>query len=349
VLALVVVATGVWARLPVTVARSGAGRTGSAAAQSSAPAPAPLGEPRCGSGRMTVHFYDVGQGLSALVDLPDGRHVLVDTGDNPRRRGCETCSLDAARLLRGLHADLGRSPLDVVWITHQHSDHMGGAPEVLNQFSVGSYVDNGREAHKAEVRAAHLAAQEHGVTVRVVDPEHAATPIASSPTVKVRAVLPAAWPPRCDVDANECSIGLRIDYCSSSILFMGDAEHDEEALLDPGGPVTLLQVAHHGSATSTTPGFLAKAKPSYAVLSAGKPDEGPNRDYCHPRAIVVRRLARVLGGRPSAPLRAFDGERCDRAIASDWISVPTTDRLWATERDGDVVLSTTGDGTFARQ
>jgi competence protein ComEC len=151
------------------------------------------------------------------------------------------------------------------------------------------------------------------------------------------------------VDANECSIGLRIDFCSSSILFIGDAEHDEEALLDPGGPVTLLQRAHHGSATSTTPGFLAKAKPSYAVLSAGKPDEGPNRDYCQPRAIVVRRLARVLGGRPSAPLRAFDGKRCDRAIASDWSSVPTTDRLWATERDGDVVLSTTGDGTFARQ
>lgn len=123
-------------------------------------------------------------------------------------------------------------------------------------------------------------------------------------------------------------------------------------MLDPGGPVTLLQVAHHGSDTSTSPAFLGRVKPRYAVLSAGKPDEGLNREYCHPRAIVVRRLSRVLGGEtsstPASTLQAFDGERCDRAESSDWISVPSSDALWATERDGDVVLTTTGDGTFRR-
>jgi hypothetical protein len=98
----------------------------------------------------------------------------------------------------------------------------------LSQLAVGSYVDNGREGHKAEVRAAHTAARAHGVTVRIVDLEHATSPLASSPDVRVRAVLPAAWPPRCELDANECSIGLRLDYCSSSILFTGDAQHDEE-------------------------------------------------------------------------------------------------------------------------
>jgi competence protein ComEC len=139
---------------------------------------------------------------------------------------------------------------------------------------------------KAEVRRAHLAARDRGVTMRVVDPDHPLAPLASSSTVKLRAVVPAAWPARCDIDPNECSIGLRIDFCSSSILFTGDAEHDEEALLDLGGPVTLLQVAHHGSDTSTTPGLLAKAKPTYAVISSGKPGEGLNREYCHPRATA---------------------------------------------------------------
>ena len=35
----------------------------------------------CASGApLRVHFYDVGQGLSALVNLPDGRNILIDTG-----------------------------------------------------------------------------------------------------------------------------------------------------------------------------------------------------------------------------------------------------------------------------
>jgi competence protein ComEC len=298
---------------------------------------------------MTVHLYDVGQGLAALVDLPDGRHVLVDTGDSPQRRGCEMCSVQAEHLLRRLSIDLRQAPIDVVWVTHQHSDHLGGAPEVLAEFKVGMYVDNGRDVTKPEVRRARQAAEEHGVGVRVVDPEHRAAPISGSPDVTFRAVLPAVWPLACDKDPNECSIGLRVDFCASSILFMGDAEHEEEALVDPGGPVTLLQVAHHGSETSTTPSFLAQATPKYAVISAGKPGEGPNRENCHPRAAVVERLTRVLGGATSKPIEAFGGARCDRATASDWVSVPATDRLWATERDGDVVLSTTGDGTFVRE
>jgi hypothetical protein len=73
-----------------------------------------------------------------------------------------------------------------------------------------------------------------------------------------------------------------------------------------------------------------------------------NRDYCHPRAIVVKRLSRVLGGETRGTLASFDGDRCDRATAEDWVAVPTSERLWATERDGDVVLMTTGDGVFRR-
>ncbi|MGH7271467.1 MAG: hypothetical protein ACREJ3_13640, partial [Polyangiaceae bacterium] len=50
----------------------------------------------------------------------------------------------------------------------------------------------------------------------------------------------------------------------------------------------------------------------------------------------------------ATPLIAFDGERCSRAVATDWVSVLSSDHLWATERDGDVVLTTMGDGVFRR-
>ncbi|HZU81797.1 MAG TPA: MBL fold metallo-hydrolase [Polyangiaceae bacterium] len=331
-------------------AHGGAGARGTQATSGGAAEKPSESAAACAGGkRLTVHFYDVGEALAALVDLPDGRHVLVDTGDSPARPGCGMCSVYSEHLLRRLSIDLRESPIDLVWITHQHSDHLGGAPEVLRAFKVGALVDNGRDLRRAEVRRAREAAEERGVAVHVVDPEHRQLPIADTQEVRMRAILPAAWPLGCDRDPNECSIGLRLDYCQSSVLFLGDAEREEEAVLDPGGTVTLLQVAHHGSDTSTGPAFLAQATPRYAVISAGKRGEGPNRDDCHPRAAVVDRLSRALGGAPSAPLEAFGGPRCDRAKASDWVDAPATDRLWATERDGDIVVWTTGDGAFARQ
>lgn len=304
----------------------------------------------CGAGHhLTIHFYDVGQALAALVDLPDGRHVLVDTGDSPKRPGCGgECAASHEHLIGKLRTDLHGAPIDLVWITHQHSDHIGGAPEVLGAFKAGAYVNNGRDERKSEVRRARDAASADGATIHVVDPEHTEVPI-SSADVKLTAIVPPAWPAACSHDPNECSIALRIDFCSSSVLFTGDAEHDEEAALDLHRPVTLLQVAHHGSETSTTPGFLMRAKPRYAVISAGKPGQGKNANYCHPRAIIVKRLTTLTGGPGSKTVQAFDGLRCSGSSASDWIDVPTSDRLWATERDGDVVLTTSGDGTFVRQ
>jgi competence protein ComEC len=306
---------------------------------------------RCGGGgTLTVRFYDVGQGLAALVTLPDGRHVLVDAGDSPRRPNCgEACANASARLLRELQRDLAGTRIDLVWITHPHSDHVGGAPEVLGAFAVGTYVDNGRDTATPEVQRARMAAAARGVPVHVVDPTNREVPLAPARDVTLASIVPPAWPASCRHDANECSIGLRLDFCASSVVFPGDAEHAEEKLLDIGGPVTLLQVAHHGSDTSTSPALLAQARPKYAVISAGRPDVGLNREYCHPRALVVQRLTRVLGGPGGKTLEAFDGDRCDRATPADWIGVPASDRLWATERDGDVVLTTTGDGSFHRE
>src|SRR5678815_4347431 len=69
----------------------------------------------CNGPPLRVHFYNVAQALSALVDLPDGRHILVDTADGAERAGCgEPCSSAHAHLMSSLAADLGQSPIDML-------------------------------------------------------------------------------------------------------------------------------------------------------------------------------------------------------------------------------------------
>jgi len=51
-------------------------------------------------------------------------------------------------------------------------------------------------------------------------------------------------------------------------------------------PVTLLKVGHHGSRTSTTPGFFAAVTPQDAVISVGR-----HNTFGHPRREVVTRIA----------------------------------------------------------
>jgi competence protein ComEC len=298
-----------------------------------------------------VHFYDVSHGLAALVEEPGGAHVLIDTGDGPSRRDCgDDCARAHEHLMSTLRRDLGGASIDVLWITHQHSDHIGGAPDVLRELPVKLYVDNGRDREKPDVRHAHDAARLGGVSIETIDPSQAHLDATIAAPMKLTPVVPDAWPKDCAHDPNDCSIGLRIDFGASSILFTGDAEREEENALVRGTKVTLLQVGHHGSETSTSDAFLSRVGPSYAVISAGHRGTGMNADYCLPRMSTVTRLNRVLPGEANETLSVFDARvSCKRATDADWVEMPVSDRLWATERDGDVVLVTRGDGVFTRE
>lgn len=299
---------------------------------------------------LVVHFYDVGQALSALVELPDGRKLLIDTGEDPQRAGCgEPCRRWHNHLLEALGKDLAGRPLEALWITHPHSDHLGGAVEVMDAFPAKLLVDNGRDLQKNQVKEARDFAAQKGLRVVSVDPAHPTPPLGSSASTKVTPVLPSGWLSVCKSNANECSVGLRVEHCKSSVLFTGDAEAGEEAVLQAGGPATVLQVGHHGSDTSTTKPFLDKVRPKVAVISAGKPGEGTNRTYCHPRKDTVERLSKALGGAKNKTIRSFHGASCRDEGDTAWEDVPASDKLWITARDGDVVLQSTGDGVFVRR
>ena len=96
---------------------------------------------------------------------------------------------------------------------------------------------------------------------------------------------PQDWQPK-PKPGNDDSLALLITYRDTSVLLAGDLEKKMERLVAAEAPrADVLKVAHHGSATSTTPELLAAVRPRFAVISAGY-----RNPFGHPRRTVLERL-----------------------------------------------------------
>lgn len=226
---------------------------------------------------LTVHYIDVDQGDAELIQV-NGKNLLIDTGES-----------DQSDHLIDYLKDLKIEKLDAFIVTHPHTDHMGGATKVLDEFDVDKiYMTNYVHTTKAyenllqkiKEKGLKITRAKKGVTLDMGD--------------NVEAVILS--PDKDYTDINASSVVLRLVYGDTSFLFTGDATIETEGdILKNYQSVTsnelnvdVYKVAHHGSVTSNSAKFLKAIDPALSIISAGQ-----DNSYGHPHKEVVDRLNRL--------------------------------------------------------
>lgn len=221
---------------------------------------------------LRVTFLDVAQGDASLVELPGGKTMLIDAG------GLVGSPVDVGKsVVRPALRSRRISRVDIVVLSHPHPDHFGGLKEGLREITVGEIWDSGLTLASATEPAPWLSEK---------------APIRTSPDLcAARQILAPC--PTFDADrrTNDNSLVLRIAHGNISFLFVGDAEREEEnAILASALPrealrADVLKVGHHGSATSSSPAWIAAVSPALAIISSG----ARNR-FRHPRPETLATL-----------------------------------------------------------
>lgn len=223
---------------------------------------------------LQVHYIDVGQGDSILIQTPENRNILIDGGEKSQ-----------GSFLKGYLEKQGVKHLHMVIGTHPHADHIGGLGFILENFPT-DLVILPPVAHTTKTFEDLLSTiDQKNILLRP-------TPSSEPYLFEDNLSLEFLSPHRDFQDQlNNWSVVLKLTYVDHRFLFTGDIESAAETVLIQNYSsetlsVDVLKVPHHGSSTSSSVPFLEAATPRISVISSGK--ENP---YGHPHKETVERLS----------------------------------------------------------
>lgn len=247
---------------------------------------------------MLIHFVDVGQGDSIVLQLPYGKNMIIDGG--PRNSKNEILSfIESANI----------TTFDYLLLTHTDEDHVGSLDDVISETVVKSI-------YRPNVSSSQITTAVYRDFLTAVEAEGATDNFSEAGLIiedegfRILFFTPL---PRYYQEVkkgskyiNDISPIIILEYSDKKILFTGDAEKNgetmfidvingKEELSNPlaakdiygyNADVDLFKVGHHGSSSSSTPEFLNIIKPEYAVISVGAGNK-----YNHPHTEAEHRLS----------------------------------------------------------
>ncbi len=214
---------------------------------------------RLNSRPLVCHFVSVGHGVSVLVELPDGKTLLYDSG----RLGSPLAGI---RPISSVLWSRGITHLDAIVISHADADHFNAIPGLLERFSVGAiYVSPVMfERLQPAVQNLRDAIIRNQVPLREL---YAGETLAAGDNTTIEVL----HPPRNGVygSDNANSIVLLIEHAGRRVLMTGDLEPPglDDLLAEESLDCDVVLAPHHGSPRSSPAKFAQWSRPEFVIIS----------------------------------------------------------------------------------
>lgn len=219
-------------------------------------------------GDMGIHFLDVGQGLSILIQS-GGQNLVFDGGDRSN-------SSFVVSYLQNQNIET----IDYLIASHYDEDHIAGLVGCLNAFEVDNIIGPDYE-QDTKIYQSFLA----GVDTQEMQIQH---PAVGSEFEFGSGKFTILAPQSIGSNDNDNSVAIKLENGNNSFIFTGDAEANSESAMCNSGidlSCDVLVPGHHGSVTATTWDLLEKTVPEYAVISCGTDNQ-----YGHPHKDTMDKL-----------------------------------------------------------